>query len=164
MDNRGPYFFGFGRPGRALDAVEGRVEARIRQTRCDETGLAVLLKFCTQYGRFPRDRFELPGEAVEFVAGQVQVPAAELDTYEWSGRTVDYHRAHIYGHLGFRECSVADAEKLIGWLAEHVASKERRPEQVWVELLDRCRTESIEPPTPRRCNRIVGVALRVAKM
>lgn len=31
-------------------------------------GFAVLLKFYTQYGRFPRNRAELPGEAVEFVA------------------------------------------------------------------------------------------------
>ncbi|WP_341846352.1 DUF4158 domain-containing protein [Streptomyces regalis] len=112
---------------------------------------------------FPRGRFELPGEAVEFVARQVQVPAAELDVYEWSGRTVEYHRSQIRGHLGFRECSVADAEKLTGWLAEHVACKERRPEQVRVELLARCRTESIEPPTPGRCDRIVGAALRVSE-
>lgn len=72
------------------------------------------------------------------VARQVQVPAAELDAYEWSGRTVEYHRAQIRGHLGFRECSVVDADKLTGWLAEHVACKERRPEQVRVELLARC--------------------------
>ncbi|MEV6212270.1 hypothetical protein [Kitasatospora sp. NPDC051914] len=50
-----------------------------------------------------------------------------MDAYEWSGRTVEYHRAQIRGHLGFRECSVADADKLTAWLAEHVACKERRP-------------------------------------
>ncbi|MFJ2905443.1 MULTISPECIES: DUF4158 domain-containing protein [unclassified Streptomyces] len=33
-------------------------------------GIAVLLKFCTQYGRFPRNHAELPGEAVGFVARQ----------------------------------------------------------------------------------------------
>lgn len=96
-----------------------------------------------QYGRFPWGPFELPGEAVEFVARQVQVPASELDAYEWNGRTVEYHRAQIRGYLGFRECGVADADKLTAWLAEHVGCKERRPEQVRVELLARCRTESI---------------------
>ncbi len=126
-------------------------------------GFAVLLKFYTQHGRFPRGRFELPGEAVEFVARQVQVPASELDAYEWSGRTAEYHRAQIRGHLGFRECSVADADKLTGWLAEHVACKERRSEQVRVQLLARCRAECIEPPTPGRCDRIVGAVLRVAE-
>ncbi|WP_432124494.1 DUF4158 domain-containing protein [Streptomyces sp. C10-9-1] len=47
-------------------------------------GFAVLLKFYTQYGRFPRNRAELPGEAVEFVARQVQVPALELESYDWT--------------------------------------------------------------------------------
>ncbi|MDO0926165.1 DUF4158 domain-containing protein [Streptomyces sp. TG1A-8] len=48
-------------------------------------GFAVLLKFYTQYGRFPRNRAELPGEAVEFVARQVQVPASKLGFYDWTG-------------------------------------------------------------------------------
>ncbi|MFJ8095944.1 DUF4158 domain-containing protein [Streptomyces griseofuscus] len=143
-----------------LKDEQGLVSGKRGATRL---GFAVVLKFYTQYGRFPRGRFELPGEAVEFVARQVQVPAAELDAYEWSGRTVEYHRAQIRGHLGFRKCSVSDADKLTAWLAEHVACKERRPEQVRVELLARCRTECIEPPTPGRCDRIVGAALRVAE-
>lgn len=126
-------------------------------------GFAVLLKFYTQYGRFPRGRFELPVEAVEFVARQVQVAASELDAYEWTGRTVEYHRAQIRGHLGFRECSVADADKLTAWLAEHVACAERRPEQVRVELLARCHTECVEPPSPGRCERIVAASLRAAE-
>ncbi|WP_405825068.1 DUF4158 domain-containing protein [Streptomyces sp. NBC_01390] len=52
-------------------------------------GFAVLLKFYTQYGRFPRNRAQLPGEAVEFVARQVQVPASELESYDWTGRTAE---------------------------------------------------------------------------
>ncbi len=99
---------------------------------------------------------------MEFVARQAQVSAAELDAYEWSGRTVEYHRAQIRERLGVRECSGADADKLTGWLAEHVACGERRPQQVRVELLGRCRAESIEPPTPGRCARTVGAAPRMA--
>ncbi|MFF4761804.1 hypothetical protein [Streptomyces sp. NPDC001292] len=53
--------------------------------------------------------------------------------------------------------------RLTAYLAEHVAHKERRPEQVRVELLARCRAESIEPPTPGRCDRIVAGALRAAE-
>lgn len=80
-------------------------------------GFALLLKFYTQVGRFPRGRGELPGEAVEFVARQVGVEPAELGLYEWTGRTIEYHRAQIRSHLGFRECTVADAEQLTQWLA-----------------------------------------------
>ncbi|MGW1888443.1 DUF4158 domain-containing protein [Streptomyces sp. NPDC001970] len=79
----------------------------------DQTPCVIgFIAFYTQYGRFPRARAELSGEVVEFVARQVQVSASELDCYEWTGRTVECHRAQIRGHLGFRECSVADAEKL----------------------------------------------------
>ncbi|MEU9298733.1 Tn3 family transposase [Streptomyces sp. NPDC048266] len=56
-----------------------------------------------------------------------------------------------------------DAEKLTAYLAEHVAHQERRPAPVRVELLTWCRAESIEPPTPGRCDRIVAAALRAAE-
>src|SRR6266704_2071815 len=75
-------------------------------------GFALLLKFYTRLGRFPRGRGELPDQAVEFVARQVDVDPDELAFYEGTGRTIEYHRAQIRTHLGFRECSVGDAEKL----------------------------------------------------
>jgi Domain of unknown function (DUF4158) len=52
---------------------------------------------------------------VEFVARQVGVEPGERGIYEWPGRTIEYHRAQIRGHLGFRECTVADAEQLAQW-------------------------------------------------
>lgn len=75
-------------------------------------GFALLLKFYTRYGRFPRGRAELPDEVVEHLALEVRVPAADFGFYEWSGSTFDYHRKQVREHLDFRECSVADAEKL----------------------------------------------------
>jgi len=126
-------------------------------------GFALLLKFYTRLGQFPRGRGELPDEAVEFVARQVGVEPTELGFYEWAGRTIEYHRAQIRGHLGFRECSVADADKLTEWLAANACEAERRPELVRDELLVRCRAERIEPPAPGRIDRIVRSALRQAE-
>src|SRR5215217_3961738 len=80
-------------------------------------GFVLLLKFYSRHGRFPRGRGELADEAVEFVARQVGVDTAGLGLYEWSGRTVEYHRAQIRRYLGFRECSVEDADKFTEWLA-----------------------------------------------
>jgi len=40
-------------------------------------GFALLLKFYTRSGRFPRGRSEMPQEAVDFVARQMQVAAGE---------------------------------------------------------------------------------------
>ncbi|TDC43019.1 DUF4158 domain-containing protein [Micromonospora sp. KC213] len=126
-------------------------------------GFALLLKFYTRAGRFPRGRGELPDEAVEFVARQVGVDPNELGLYAWAGRTIEYHRAQIRGHLGFRECSVADADKLTGWLAASVCEAERRLELVRDELLVRCRAERIEPPAAGRIDRIVRSALHQAE-
>jgi hypothetical protein len=127
-------------------------------------GFALLLKFYTRAGRFPRGRAELDDDAVAFVARQVGVPASDLGFYEWSGRTFKYHRAQVRRHLGFRECSTEDAAKLTEWLAAGVCRAERRADRVREELLARCRAERIEPPSAGRCDRIVRSALYQAEL
>jgi hypothetical protein len=52
---------------------------------------------------------------VEFVARQLGVDAGSLGFYEWTGRTIERHRAEIRAHLGFRQCTVAAAESLTDW-------------------------------------------------
>jgi len=138
----------------------GQVAGKRGATRL---GFALLLKFFSGMGRFPRGRGELPDEAVAYVARQVGVAASDLGFYGWDGRTVEYHRAQVRKFLGFRECTVADAEKLAAWLAGEVCQGERRPERVREELLKRCRQEGIEQPTPGRTNRIIGSGLREAE-
>lgn len=116
-------------------------------------GCVLLLKYYSRHGRFPRTRGDLPHAVVEYVASQVGVEAAELASYEWSGRTVEYHRAEIREHLGFRLATVADQDRLTSWLASNVAHAERRPDRVRHELLSQFRRERIEAPTPGRTHR-----------
>jgi len=127
-------------------------------------GFVLLLKFYLQHGRFPRGWGALPDDAVRFLAEQVKVPASELGSYEWVGRTNRYHQAQIREHLGFRECSVEDAEKLVAWLAAEVGEDERQRDRVREHLLARCRDQRIEPPTPGRVDRIVRSALHQAEI
>jgi hypothetical protein len=126
-------------------------------------GFALVLKFYARAGRFPRGRAELDDDAVAFVARQVGVPASDLGFYEWAGSTIEYHRAQIRRHLGFRECTAEDAGKLTEWLAAGVCQAERRADRVREELLARCRTEQVEPPSAGRCDRIVRSALHQAE-
>ena len=104
----------------------------------------------------------MPDNAVDHVARQVGVPPEDLGLYDWAGRQSKRHRVEIRRHLGFRECSVADADKLTAWLAEHVAQAERRPERVPEELLAHCYAERIEPPTAGRVDRMVASRLSTA--
>lgn len=120
---------------------------------------ALLLRVYTERGRFFRGRGELPDAAVDYVARQIGVQAAELAFYGWSGRTIEFHRSQIRGVLGFRECSVSDADKLADWLIVNVTQEQRGVDRVRVELLARCLAERIEPPTAGRIDRIVRSAL-----
>lgn len=136
------------------------VDAKHGATRL---GFALLLKFYTRHGRFPAGASDLPDGVVEFVARQLRVAPADLGSYEWAGRSVERHRAQVRERLGFRECTVADADQLVAWLAENVAERERRPERVRDELWARCRRERIEPPSEGRTDRVVRSALRVGE-
>src|SRR5947209_2369387 len=126
-------------------------------------GFSLLLKYLLWKGRFPRGRSELPEGSVEFVAKQVGVAVSEFGFYDWDGRQIKRHRVQLRGLLGFRECTVADAEKLTAWLAEHVCHSERRPDRVREQLLGHLRAERIEPPAPTRLARVIGSALRAAE-
>jgi hypothetical protein len=59
-------------------------------------------------GRFPRQKRDVPGAVVVHLASQVRVSADLYPSYEWSGRTIEYHRAQIREFLGFREATVQD--------------------------------------------------------
>ncbi len=87
-------------------------------------GSSLILKFFELEGRFPRHAGDVPRAAVEYVAGQVKVDPNEFSRYDWSGRSIERHRAQIRKALGFREFTVGDEEKLAGWLAEEVCPVE----------------------------------------
>ena len=126
-------------------------------------GFAVLLKYYSRHGRFPRGRSDVAGEVIAFIAGQLGVDASDFGFYEWVGRTIEYHRAQIRDHLGYRVATVADQEELTGWLSKTVAHAERRPDRVRDELLGEFRRLRIEPPTSGRVLRMVRSALRGAE-
>lgn len=130
-----------------LDDECALVNAKHGATRL---GFTLLLKFYTRHGRFPSGVSEFPDGVVEFVARQLSAAPSDLASYEWAGRTVERHRAQIRERLGFRECTVADADQLTAWLAENVTERERRPDRAREELLARCQLERIEPAVSSR--------------
>ena len=75
-------------------------------------GFAVMVRFFAEEERFPRDKGEVPAEVLRFVGEQVGVgsgPEAWL-RYDWSGRSVKYHRSQVRGFFGFAE---ATAEEVV---------------------------------------------------
>ncbi|GES09423.1 DUF4158 domain-containing protein [Acrocarpospora macrocephala] len=104
----------------AWTLLDGDWELVGNKTGATRLGFSLLLKFFEQEARFPRHVGELPKAAVDYVAGQVQVDPALLAEYDWSGRSIERHRAQIREALGFREPTRADEDALIVWLATEI--------------------------------------------
>jgi hypothetical protein len=96
---------------------------------------------------------------VAYLAQQVGIAPAAWAQYDWPGRSIEYHRAQIRQHVGFRETTVADGHTLITWLCEHGLVMTRRPEHLKEVIYQRCRELHIEPPTPERIDRLMGSAI-----
>ncbi len=129
------------------------------KTGTTRLGFAVLLKFFQHEGRFPHYRYEIPPAIADFIAQQLELQAVLLKDYDWSGRTIEYHRAQIRETLGFHPATAQDAERLGDWLLEHAAGENPNVDSFEQALLGQCREEHIEPPSPGRVDRIVHSAL-----
>ena len=100
---------------------------------------------------------------VEFVARQLRAAPSDLASYEWTGRTVERHRAQIRKRLGFRECTVADADQLTAWLAENITERERRADRVHEELLAPVSAQANRTTPEGRADRVVRSALHIGE-
>ena len=121
-------------------------------------GFAAMSKFFELEARFPDGPDEVPVEAVVYLAGLVQVPWTQVAEYPWEGRSSRRHRSQIRARFGFRPATDEDAEMLTVWLVDEVASSGKRAELMVRAVLDRCRRDRIEPPSPGRIARLVGSA------
>jgi hypothetical protein len=124
-----------------------------------QLGYVVLLKFFQYQGRFPKSAREVPRRIIKHIANQLEIASANWSNYDWSGRTIKYHRSEIRKLLGFREATVADSEELTDWLCEHCLAETRRTERIEDAAYERLRALHIEPPTPERLSRLIRSAL-----
>lgn len=148
---------------RSLHAGRRRARLAAQQVGRDAARLRRAAEVHSLAWSLPQTLQELPDDAVAHLARQVRVPAGELASFDLASRTAKRHRTQIRAYTRFRECTVSDAETLTDWLAEHVASLERREDRVREALHRRCRTQLIEPPTPDRVTEIVRSALHHAE-
>lgn len=123
-------------------------------------GFAVMLRFFAGEGRFPRDKGEVPARVLRFVGEQVGEPAEGWLRYDWSGRSVKYHRAQIRGFFGFREATAEDGEEVAGWLLAKVLPREQDTAKLRGAFQERCKALKVEPPTQGRVERLVASAAR----
>jgi hypothetical protein len=119
-----------------------------------------LLKFYEIEGRFPAYPEEVPGAAVDYLAGLMKVEPEAFAKYSWTDRQIKRHRAQIREAFGTRPPTEDDEQRWTGWLAAEVCPVETRRERLADALVRRCRSEKVEPPAEGRIERVVGSALR----
>ncbi|MDQ6773413.1 MAG: Tn3 family transposase [Candidatus Dormibacteraeota bacterium] len=129
------------------------------KTGATRLGFAVLLKSFLLEGRFPHQRHEIPTTVVAHVAHQVGVAADLWPAYDWSGRTIKYHRAEIRDRLGFREATLADLEALSTWLTAYIIPQAVAVEPLQASAYERLRAWKVEPPTADRLERLIRSAV-----
>ena len=122
-------------------------------------GKALLLKFFQHESRFPEDIAEIHYTVIEYVAQQLDIPAAAIDKYDWNGRSLREHRQAIREQTEFRPATVEDQKALRLWLINEVLPHEYRPVYLQQLVYQRLRRDSIEPPTKNRVERLVLVAV-----
>jgi Domain of unknown function (DUF4158) len=99
--------------GRWLTTI--RSWSTISKRGATKLGFALLLKFYTRYGQFPAGRSDLPDEAVDFVAGQVNVPASELQFYGRAARSSSIvPRSATLGVPGVQRLRCREVDDLAG--------------------------------------------------
>ncbi|NEP20401.1 MAG: DUF4158 domain-containing protein, partial [Leptolyngbya sp. SIO4C1] len=123
-------------------------------------GFAVLLK-CFQFNaRFPTSRRSVPKPVVGYLAQQLRISPKCFREYDWSGRTIERHRAKILAHYNFQESTLADMDRLKEWLCDKVLAFEYQEAQVMEAAYDYLRSAKLEPPTLARLKRVVRSAIR----
>ncbi|MFG2826814.1 Tn3 family transposase [Streptomyces sp. NPDC048434] len=136
--------------------VDGDWKLVANKTGPTRLGFCLMLKFFEIEARFPEFIEEFPQPAVEYVAGLVKVPAADLAKYDLAG--AKRHRKQIREALEFRPPTRADEESLTAWLAAEVCPVELVEDRQCEALLVECRTRKIEPPGPTRIEKVLVAA------
>ncbi|NJO53129.1 MAG: DUF4158 domain-containing protein [Leptolyngbyaceae cyanobacterium RM2_2_4] len=113
-------------------------------------------------GRFPDNKSEIPRKCAAFVAEQIDIPvSAFLKFFDYStdNKTVKNQRAQIRSYTGFRECTVADSDKMTKWLRNNILHQGSTEEQVRAATYQRFMELQIEPPERTRIDRLVKSAI-----
>lgn len=93
------------------------LESKSPRTRL---GFAAQLKMYRATGRFAQGPADFPTGAVVYLARQTGTAAADLDLYDWQGRTGCRHRAEILELLGVRRLLVRDLEQASAWVTSEL--------------------------------------------
>jgi Domain of unknown function (DUF4158) len=129
----------------------------------NKLGCALLLKYFQREGKFPQRKKDIPRVIVEHIAHQLHLEMTLFDNYKWEQGTVDRHRSQIRIFFGIRIGNVADANAVLTWLeTQSQLLEEHNFDRLKEVVYERYKELKIEPPEPKRIERLVHSAVRTA--
>lgn len=136
-------------------------EMRLIENKTGETriGFAVLLKFFQNEARFPTHKYEVSKAVIAYIAKQIFSEPELYAQYDWTGRSITYHRTQIREFFGFREDTIEDAQEMTEWLCQHVLHQDHEFEHLKERVYRRFHELKIVPPTPDRIERLIRSAI-----
>jgi hypothetical protein len=121
-------------------------------------GFAVLLKYFQYEARFPTAKQDVPKPILNYLANQLNLSPELYHQYDWTGRTITYHRTQIREHFSFRETTMADAEEMTAWLISTQLASDQNIERLKELVIRRFREQQVEPPRNDRIERLIRSA------
>ena len=118
-------------------------------------GLAAQLKFFVAHGYFATLPAEISEEAVSYLADQLGVGKADLEGYDFSGRSGRRHCAEILRYLGFRRMKRVDRGVLADWIGTALCPTGMSVGVMLDEVFLRCRDCRIFAPSRKEMERLV---------
>ncbi|WP_236765680.1 DUF4158 domain-containing protein [Agrobacterium tumefaciens] len=112
-------------------------------------GLAAQLKFFSTRGFFADDGTLIPNNAAEYLAEQIGVPADELSSYDFDGRTARRHCAEILQYLGFRRMKRGDRDVHSYWIIGELCPSGQSVSAMLEVVFLWCRDRNIYGPSAK---------------
>jgi len=135
----------------------------ISQTEYNQLGCALLLKCLQNDGKFPYRKQDVPPVIVEYVSQQLHIPSTQFIAYQLQGRSGRRHQLRIRHLLQFRVGTVSDAKIVLEWLLTQAQLlEEHNFDRLKEVVYERYKELKIEPPLPKRVERLVRSAVRSA--
>jgi Tn3 transposase DDE domain/Domain of unknown function (DUF4158) len=132
-------------------------------TGSNRVACALLMKYFQREGRFSRRKQDIPRVIVEYIADQLYLTPATFGSYKWERGTIDRHRSRIRRFLSVRTGTTADANSVLTWLKTHTRYlEEHNLDRLKETVYERYKELKIEPPQPKRIERMVHSAVRSA--
>jgi len=135
----------------------GLLETKPPHTRL---GFSAQLKMYSCAGRFARRADEFPAGALAYLAQQTGTSLADIDAYEWQGRTGRRHRAEVLGYLGIRQSTGRDRDRAVAWASENLCPLGLSPSIMIDRLTAWFAEQHVNCPDGEVLDRLVATAQR----